>query len=256
MKYKLGLKLWSTNIGNYYEEAKRLYRKELFDYIELYVVPGTEETISKWRKIGIPFGIHCPHFAHGFNLAKVEKKESNSKIYMEVKKFADLLDAKYIIFHGGIDGEIEETAKQLASFHEPRALLENKPYVALPNKMGGQFCRGYNFDEVKLVKEISGCGFCLDFGHAVCAANSQNRNHISYIDELMQMKPDMFHLTDLLDVQSPYDSHLHLGKGQLDIEKMLSFISDGNCITVETVKDSKENLDDFAEDMEWLSNIS
>ena len=95
--------------------------------------------------------------------------------------FADELSAKYIIFHCGIDGKVEETAKQLASFNEPRALIENNPMVALPNKMGGEFCRGYNPDEIRLIKEIAKCGFCLDFGHAICSANSQGKDDITIL---------------------------------------------------------------------------
>ena len=137
------------------------------------IIMDTTDTIEKWKKLDIPFIVHCPHFAHGFNLAKIKKKESNFKIYQQVKHFADELNAKYIIFHGGIDGNVKETAKQLASFNDPRALIENKPMIALPNKMGGEFCRGYNPNEIRLIKETAKCGFCLDFGHAICSANSQ-----------------------------------------------------------------------------------
>jgi endonuclease IV len=163
---KIGLKLWSINSGCYHDEAKRLYAEGIFDYIELYVVPGGLD-LKKWEKLNIPFVVHCPHFAHGFNLAKSEKKENNLKIFEQVKKYADALNVLYIIFHGGIDGSIEETAIQLASFNEKRALIENKPYIALPNRMRGDFCRGYNPDEIKTVKEVANCGFCLDFGHAI-----------------------------------------------------------------------------------------
>ena len=47
--YKLGLKLWSINTGFYYEEAKKLYAQGIFDYIELYVVPDTLDTLPKWK---------------------------------------------------------------------------------------------------------------------------------------------------------------------------------------------------------------
>lgn len=122
MVYKLGLKLWSINTDCYYEEAKRLYNEGWFDYIELYVVPNSLDKIEKWKKIEIPFIIHCPHFAHGFNLAKKEKKGSNRKIFDEVKKYADILNAKYIVIHGGIDGNVEETATQLAFFLRTKSL--------------------------------------------------------------------------------------------------------------------------------------
>ena len=255
MSYKIGLKLWSINTDSYYEEAKRLYSQGGFDYIELYVVPDSLDTLLKWEKLNIPFIIHAPHFAHGFNLAKKEKEESNLAIYREVKQFADELDAPYIIFHGGIDGDIKETARQLANFNEPRALIENKPYVALPNKMGGEFCRGYNIDEIKLVKETAKCGFCLDFGHAICAANSLEVNVYEYCKDFLQFEPNMYHLTDLNDITSPYDSHLHLGTGELDFKQIFDMIPNESYITFETVKNSKEKLDDFIEDMQWLKNL-
>ncbi|MCR5265679.1 MAG: TIM barrel protein [Cyanobacteria bacterium RUI128] len=257
--YKRGLKLWSVNTDFYYDDAIRLYSLGLYDYIELYVVPDTLDTLFKWKELekrnGIPFIIHNAHFAQGFNLAKQEKAERNRKIYDQTKQFADELDAKYIIFHGGIDGDIKETASQLASFKEPRALIENKPFVALPNRMGGEFCRGYNKDEIKLVMDTAGCGFCLDFGHAICAANSLGVNVYEYCEQFLNLNPNMFHLTDLDDINSPYDSHLHLGAGQLDFNRIFAMIPDESYVTFETVKNSKKDLNDFTEDMEWLKNI-
>ncbi len=205
-------------------------------------------------KTGIPFIIHNAHFAQGFNLAKQEKTERNREIYEQTKQFADELNAEYIIFHGGIDGDIRETAIQLALFNEPRAIIENKPFVALPGTMGGKFCRGYNIDEIKLVMDTAGCGFCLDFGHAICAANSLKLDVYKYCNDFLQLKPNMYHLTDLKDITSPYDSHLHLGTGQLDFNKIFTMIPNNSYITFETIKSSKENLDDFAQDMKFINN--
>lgn len=73
--YKIGLKLWSINTDYYYDEAIRLYNDGVYDYIELYVVPNMTDTIEKWKKLDIPFIVHCPHFSHGFNLAKIENKD-------------------------------------------------------------------------------------------------------------------------------------------------------------------------------------
>ncbi len=244
---KLGLKLWSTNTDAYYEAAKRLYPQ--FDYIELYIVPDTLETLDKWRALEIPFIIHAPHFAHGFNLADKGKHRSNKEIYQQVKEFADDLDAEYIIFHGGIDGDAQETARQLAAINEPRALIENKPFRALLNKSGGRFCRGYNPDEIKTIQQAVGCGFCLDFGHAICAGNSLKKD---LLPEFLKLNPDMFHLTDFAGGEC--DSHLHFGTGVLDIKRLLQMTPENTKITIETVKNSKENLDDFIEDIKWLRN--
>ena len=248
--FKKGLKLWSCNTDYYYDEAIRLYG--YYDYIELYVVPETIDTLDKWKKLEIPYIIHNAHFAQGFNLAKKEKEKQNFEIYKETKRFADDLNAQYIIFHGGIDGDIKETARQLAAFNEPRALIENKPYVALPNRMGGDFCRGYNIDEIKYVMDNTGCGFCLDFGHAICAANSQKLDVYDYCKSFLKLNPNMYHLTDVNDIKSPYDSHLHLGTGELDFGRIFDMIQDEKMVTFETIKNSKENLNDFAEDMKWL----
>ena len=254
--YKRGLKLWSVNTDYYYDEAIRLYNSRFYDYIELYVIPETLDTLQKWKELKIPFIIHNAHFAHGFNLAKKENEQRNREIYEQTKQFADELNAEYIIFHGGIDGNIEETARQLASFNEPRALIENKPFIALPNRMGGNFCRGAIYSELKHVKDTAGCGFCLDIGHAVCSANSQNKEPYTFINELMILKPRMFHLSDVTDMTSPYDAHPHLGTGQLDIARLKREIFPSDAIiSVETNKDSKENLNDFEKDTLWLKNL-
>ena len=253
--YQIGLKLWSTNTDVYLHEAERLYVDGIFSYVELYVVPGSLECLPAWKKLKTPFIIHNAHFMQHFNLAKKECEVNNRKIYEETKRFADELNAPWIIFHGGIDGNIEETARQLAAFHPKlrcHKMIENKPFRALPNRMGGTFCRGYNITELKMVMDITGCGFCLDFGHAVCAANSLYQEPYSYIEELMTLNPAMYHLTDVDDMTSEYDSHPHLGKGTLDFNRIQSLIPDSAYVTVETEKNSSKQLTDFREDILFL----
>lgn len=135
--YNIGLKLWSINTEYYLREAKRLYGDGIYDYIELYIVPDTMETLAAWKTLHIPFIIHNAHFAHKFNLAQKSHRKRNKEIYDQSKLFADALKAEGIIVHGGIDGEAEETVSQLLSLNDGRIILENKPFVALPNRMGG-----------------------------------------------------------------------------------------------------------------------
>lgn len=254
--YKIGLKLWSVNTDFYLKEAERLFDKGVCNYVELYVVPETTETLEYWKHLKVPYIMHNAHFAHGFNLAKRDHAARNREIYDQTKRFADELNAEYIIFHGGIDGTAEETAGQLAGFNEPRALVENKPFVALPNRMGGRFCRGATYDELRLIIDTAGCGFCLDVGHAVCSANSQNKEPYSFLHELSGLKPAMFHLSDITDMTSPYDAHPHLGTGQLDIARLKrELFPAAAVISVETDKNSKENLTDFEKDVIWLKNL-
>ena len=249
---KLGLKLWSINTDYYLNEAKRLYDMGLYDYIELYAVPNTENTISLWKNLNIPYTIHCPHSMHGFNLADAGKKAGNMAMFNESRKFADLLNADYIIVHGGTEGTIEETARQFTELNEPRAIIENKPYRAIPNELSINYCRGYNASEIKTVMEKAKCGFCLDFVHAACAANSQKLNIYEYIEDLASLKPVICHLSNMSDTTSEYDSHIHLADGNFDIKKLLSLLPKNQKITLETKKNFSDSLEDFIEDIKFI----
>lgn len=254
--YSIGLKLWSVNTGAYLHAAGKLYADGIYDYIELYVVPETVHAIAAWKKLSIPFVIHNAHFAHGFNLAEKGCRARNREIYEQSKRFADELKAEKIIFHGGIDGKAEETADQLLSFREERAILENKPFVALPGLMGGTFCRGATEEELTFILHEARCRFCLDFGHAVCSASSQGLEPYVFIQQLMHLSPCMFHLSDVENISSPYDSHPHLGTGMLDLNRLVRHVLPRDAvISVETVKEHSDNLDDFAKDVAWLKNI-
>ncbi len=250
---QIGLKLWSTN-ENYIHEALALYVQGYFNYIELYVVPRSyQKYIDLWRELkekhNIPFIIHAPHFAHEFNLAKREYLNNNVIMYKETKCFADTLNVNFVIFHGGVDGDIKETAHQLKSLDEPRSLIENKPYKALTNSIGANICRGYNIEEVRYVLTNTKCGFCFDIGHAICSANSQKKEFYAYIDEFMKLKPLMFHLSDSDDSASEFDSHVHLGRGNLDIGRIVDKIPDNAMVTIETNKNLGMTLDDFCADV-------
>ena len=256
--YRIGLKLWSTNTGPLADAAARLFEEGVFAYIELFAVPGSSETLPAWARLhadyGIPFVIHNAHAAQGFNLAKREMEPRNREIAAEVRAFADALGADRIIFHGGTDGDVGETVRQLKALGEPRALIENKPFLPLPNAAGVKFCRGATADELNRIIEGTGCGFCLDVGHAVCSANAQGLEPYAFVAELARrFRPAMFHLSDVTDMSSPYDAHPHLGTGELDIDRLRREVFPADAaISVETVKDSKTDLEDFRRDVQWL----
>lgn len=246
MTYKLGLKLWSTNTEGYLREAQRLYTLGVYDYIELYIVPNTLDTLDKWSKLKIPFTLHAPHFMHGVNLANSEKFEYNKKIYREVEIFRSNLNAEYTVIHGGIEGSVDETIRQLKLINPKNFLIENKPYIA---PLGNHnLCRGYNIEEIKKIMNETSCGFCLDIGHCICSANSQGVEPYSYVREFNKLNPKIYHLSDG-DINSEIDKHLHFGQGNFDIKKILGIISKDKYLSIETNKNSKENLEDFIEDV-------
>ena len=249
---KIGLKLWNINTDYYYDEAIKLYNNKVFDYIELYIVPGYLDLIDKWKRIGIPFDIHAPHFAHNMNLSKKEYEKDNYAKYNEVKEYADVLGASVIVFHGGINGDYKETARQIKGFDDDRILIENKPYQPLRMTEDNR-CVGSKYDEIKYIIDESGCGFCLDIGHAICSANSQKIEPYLYIKNLSKLNPKRIHLSDI-HVNTIYDEHLNYGNGNLNISNVLNIIPKGINITIETVKKSKHNLDDFKEDSNLLKD--
>lgn len=254
---RLGLKLWSINTDFYLEEAKRLFQEGWFDYIELYVVPNTIGTLNRWKKLKqeykIPFTLHAPHFVHGVNLANPEKEKFNIATFREVEYFSEELDAKYVVVHSGIAGNIEETIRQLNIIRPKKMLIENKPYLAplCPENE----CRGAKIEEiVKVIKEI-GCDFCLDVGHSICTANFLKIKPYEFLNEFNKLSPACYHLSDNF-IDSDMDKHWHFGQGDYDIKKIFDIIDTKKNIAIETNKNSKENLDDFIEDVKYLRKFT
>lgn len=246
-----GLKLWSINTDFYYNEAKKLYNQGYFDYIELYVVPNTTETISKWKELNIPFILHAPHFVHEINLADKEKFDYNKKIYTQVEQFRQELNAECTIIHAGMNGDIKETLRQLQLIKPKNFCIENKP--AIPPLKPEFKCVGSSINEIEEIITNLACGFCLDIGHALCTANSLNVEPYTYLAEFQALSPTMYHLSDG-DIHSPFDQHLHFGEGNYDIKKIFSIINPHAKISIETKKNSKENLNDFIEDIKWIKS--
>lgn len=247
--YKFGLKLWSVNTDYYYNEAVRLYEKGVYDYIELYVVPDTIDKISLWQKLKIPFILHAPHFMHGVNLANKDKFEYNQQIYSQVEQYRIALDAKYTIVHSGMEGDINETIRQLKIIKPKDILIENKPYRAPLYERN--YCRGYDINEVYQVISKINCGFCLDIGHAICTANSLGKDPYKFVKEFNKLKPQMYHISDG-QIDSDLDMHLHFGDGNYDFDKIFSIIDKSKFISIETSKDSKTDLNDFEIDMDFI----
>ena len=258
--FKIGLKLWSVNTDAYLCEARRLFAEGTFDYLELYVVPGSQESLPIWEKLrndlDLPFAIHAPHSFHDVNLADAANSAANAKAFDEVKLFADMLGAGKIIVHGGWcpeDGDpaaaLAQLIAQLKSLADERFLIENKPYLPinnLPRRLVGS-----TPDEIRSVIAAAKCGFCLDIGHAVASANAHAADWRAWLADFLSLKPTMFHLSDIL-ANSKLDQHLHFGTGTLPLAEVVSMLPRDASVSIETKRDSTDNLNDFAKDAECL----
>lgn len=253
--YKFGLKVWSTN-KNYFQDIISLYKRNFYQYIELFVVPNSyEKFISLWKVLDIPFVIHAPHFSVGMNLAKKEKLEGNLRLAEETFMFAKDLNAKFVIFHPGIDGDTQETVFQLNKIKQSypgfskKILIENKPYYALVNDL---VCNGNSPEEIEFIKKEAGVGFCLDIGHAIYSANVKKKDPFEYLDVFNELMPKLYHFYDG-DFQSVYDVHKHFGDGSFQIKKILEKIPNESFISIETPKEYQDSLDDFKQDIYFLT---
>lgn len=242
--YRIGLKVGSINT-QYTEEIIEYYDKGIFQYIELFVPIGSyQDTIGYWKQFHIPFGIHAPHTLAGLNLANPADYVSNRAKIEETIKFADSLNASYIIFHSGTNGRAEETVRQLSPYLDARFLIENKPVKGF----GGDYiCVGTCYYELKEMINALKCGFCLDFGHAICAANTFKKNPLEFIAQLQKLNPRVYHLTDG-DYKSEIDSHYHYGLGTFPLRDLLDFVPDKGMITNEAKRDNMATLKEFYQD--------
>jgi len=250
--FKYGLKLWSTNVARISSTAE-LFRNGVFQYVELFAVPGTYGDIDVWAELmrneNIPFIIHAPHSLAGMNLANPASRESNMRMAEETFRFADALGAEKIIFHPGVNGSEEEAASQLKQIYDPRILVENKPYLGIVKDM---ICAGHSPDGIRYIMDNAGIGFCFDVGHAISSANALKKGVSEYINGFLDLCPAMFHLSDG-DKNSSFDSHLHLGAGSYDLAQIVQKIPDNTMVTIETEKKYPDKLDDYIDDIEYLN---
>jgi len=238
-----GLKLWSTN-SDLLNDAKELIEADVFQYIELTPIPGTE--ITPLLEYDLPYVIHITTERHGLNISDKEKRGFNLKTIDECIKWANELNARYLILHPGF-GLIGNTLKFLKEINDNRILIENMPKVGLNNEA----MVGYIPDQIR---ELMGdeFGFCLDFGHAIKASVSLNRNYMDLIDEFMGLNPTMFHLSDG-HAENAIDEHLSLGDGNFDLNYLKECIlrSESRRVTLETPRIT----DDFEEDKRNIAYI-
>lgn len=249
---KFGLKLYSTDVA-LISDARELKAKNFFDFVELYVIPGSYgNTIENWKDLGVPYVIHAPHSYHGINFAQANKWETNCKNFKEAQKFADTFGSDIIIVHGGNNGSINETVRQLNLLNEMRLVLENKPRMGIADEL----CVGWSLTEFRQAID-SGVvhGTALDFGHATCAAASMRVDVMEVVRGFVEFNPKIYHLADG-DVLSEKDMHLNLGKGNFNLAEFIAVIPPDAYLTIETPRKPSNGLKDFVEDVLFLKRIS
>ena len=247
---KIGLKLYSTDTS-LVPEAVRAFESGMFSYIELYAVPGSYfDCHTAFLSRDIPFTVHGPHFGHGVNLADRALRESNLKGLEDARRFADFLNAPWIIVHGGFGGCVDEVIEQGKVLNDGRLVIENIPAVGTQ----GQECVGVSPEDISRIKLSPGFqGFILDVGHAVYAANHLKRPWRDFLREFVELAPLGCHLADGL-MSSVSDVHKSLGEGDFPLAGMVAMLPQGARITLETPR-SPEGLESFVRDRNYLMGL-
>jgi len=248
---KIGLKLWSTNL-NYISAARDLFARKVFDYIELFTVPGSLETIPRWKELDIPYVLHAPHSYSGFNLANEVCRDTNFEFVRQAYSFFYALTPDYVIFHPGFNGDLHESIFQFRSFGEQypsmyqKVVIENKPQLGLRDEI----CVGASPKDMRSLLAGTGRGFCLDFGHAICYSVAVKKEWKNVLAEFLMMKPMIYHLCD--GFFSAKDAHEHLGDGEFDLSYLMGLVDQDKHVTLEIKKDNPDSLNDFSLDVQRL----
>ena len=205
------------------------------------------------KEFSLNFTLHAPHFSNGVNLADKDLEKRNIEVYDQVKRFKEELEAQYIIVHGGMEGSLDETVRQLDLINPPDMRIENKPPVSprMPDKQ----CRGAKVEEIQFITDRHPCKFCLDVGHAFCAGVYYGIEQFENLKLFQALNPDCYHLSDG-NFESHIDIHYHIGKGDYDWEKVFKIIDISKNMTLETVKKAgSEPLNLFAQDVDEVNKL-
>ncbi len=258
---KLGLKLWSKDFiknPEFSRQGIKAVKEGLFGYLELFALPGsfadTKQIISE-QLHGLPVVIHAPHSGFYVDTGSAELFEENCRKLKDSQLFADALNAKIIILHAGMeegDKYVEETIRQFNLINDQRLTVENLPKICSSTQ---RILHGTSPEQIKRIKKETGCKFCLDFSHAICAANSYGRNIWDDLEAYCALSPDMYHLCDG-NWNSDVDAHLHYGEGNYDLAALLRRCTKENAmITMETGHGIPESIDPWLKDRDYLLNL-
>ena len=212
---KYGLKLWSSDKKELFEEAVQLFNEKKIDFLELYIVPdsfvlGKSAFLNNLKNI--PTTLHAPHSGHDFDVFKLD--DSKIKFFKnQVIKTADFLGSKFIVVHATEGDDREVFIKNIKKIGDKRILIENATKIGMDNEVNF----GYSLEQLKFIKDC-GFDFCLDFSHAIKSAISQNIDYKEFIEKLIsELSPSYFHICNG-KMDNQIDEHRDLFDGEFDLK--------------------------------------
>lgn len=234
--------------------AEKLWRQQGYDFLELYVLRDVDPGCAAlWKWYDGVLVLHAPHAMGGFNFARPEMAADNAGTVECIEAFRERMNPDMVIFHPGLDGDVEELFRQVSDLRSGHPelhsvmLLENKPRLGL----GGEHCLGSSPEEMRDILHAAGCGFCLDIRHAFAYSAWAGREWRAVLRDFAALNPRLWHAADG-DAAAVVDSHLHIGEGSMPWDEISEFWDRETPVTIECVKERAEMLDDFRRDMDLL----
>jgi hypothetical protein len=247
---KYGLKLW-TNDDNLFDEAVSLFKKEQFDFLELYHNANEEFDFRDLEKLKkIPTTVHAFH-QDGFHEFKFNSKEL--EIWNKTKELADYFNSERIVVHAGKARNIDDFRSNLSKIDDPRILIENMAGL----DVYGNLTFGYNLENLKKIqkeKEI-----CFDLEKVIKSACYQRIDYKKFIEDcLRELKPNYFHISGG-DFRSVKDEHLNLQEANFDLkwikDKLNKLFQEKDIFLVFEVPKNESDLENDIKNMNYFKNI-
>ncbi len=258
---KFGVKLWSRDFAKNPEFARQSVAKVkegFFDYIELFVPPHTYDDfyvqVAEEFK-GVETIIHAPHAVFGMDTGDKSRYAQNCKDLLASQQYADLLKSEIIILHPGFnEGEkyLAETIRQFQKINDKRLAVENLPSYCSST---GRELHGTSPKQIQKIIAETGCQFCLDFSHAICAANVHGRDVWADLEAYQVLNPVMYHMCDG-DFATDKDEHRHYGEGNYPLADLLNnYTKEDTFITMETGHGIPTDIQPWLEDIKYLKGF-
>lgn len=258
---KYGFKIFNTNLQTapaLIGECAAFAADKNDMFAELMVLPHTSEAdLQQIRQHldNIEVRIHAPHHMMGFDTGNKSKEKQNREILSAAQRAADIFKAKTIVVHAGCGHDkenINETVRQFKLFNDARIVVENLPFM---DDHDNTLLQGNMAAEIKYIMDEVGCGFCLDFSHAICAALSLNIDIERQLQDFYALRPSVYHLCDG-DITQPADVHWHYGTGNYPLKHFLHDLTASDAyITMETGYGVPQHNDLWVKDYNYLKSL-
>lgn len=239
--YQFWFKAKSNEI-NTINNIQNILDKNIYQYVELFIVPNTLQYIKERQKLKCNFILHTPHDEYGCNISRSKIDKKTLSYIEESITYAKKLNANSIIMHSWDWWKIENLIKNIRKINNEKIIIENTFYR---NEEGFRVLKWVvtKYEDIKLLKE-NNIRFCLDFSHHIINCKFNSRDYKKEFLNILKLEPYMFHLSDWI-IESWIDKHLSIWTWNFDFKFFLKNIPNNSKITIETPFKNKLRINDI-----------